>query len=230
MQGGDEGRRPALTANAANPRRAAAVDRPPNQSQPIPPRESAVLLALYERDDAVQVLFIKRTDRVGLHKGEIGFPGGRIEPDDRDALAAALREAEEEVGIPSEAVMPLGALPLVETIVTNMIIFPFVGRLDAPPLLIPSEFEVAKTIEVPLPTLLDPATYHEEDWIIRGVKRRIFVYRYGPYDIWGATGRIVQEFLARLEAWPERPPVFAWTLDEVAAALAATAPPASTAL
>ena len=74
-----------------------------------------------------------------------------------------------------------------------------------------------------LPTLLDPATYHEEDWIIRGVQRRIFVYRYGPYDIWGATGRIVQEFLARLESWPERPPTFAWTLDDIAAALAATA-------
>jgi 8-oxo-dGTP pyrophosphatase MutT (NUDIX family) len=199
------------------------VERAASPIPSTPPRESAVLLALYERDDAVQVLFIKRTDRVGLHKGEIGFPGGRIEPDDRDALTAALREAEEEVGIPPEAVTPLGALPRVETIVTNMIIFPFVGRLDAPPLLIPSEFEVAETIEVPLPTLLDPATYHEEDWIIRGVKRRIFVYRHGPYDIWGATGRIVQEFLARLEAWPDRPPTFAWTLNDVAAALAATA-------
>jgi 8-oxo-dGTP pyrophosphatase MutT (NUDIX family) len=198
------------------------VDRATITPHPTPPRESAVLLTVYERDDAVQVLFIKRTDRVGLHKGEIGFPGGRIELDDHDALAAALREAEEEVGIPPATVTPLGALPLVETIVTNMVIFPFVGRLDAPPLLIPSEFEVAETIEVPLPTLLDPATYHEEDWIIRGVERRIFVYRYGPYDIWGATGRIVQEFLARLEAWPERPPTFARTLDDVAAALAAT--------
>ena len=170
------------------------------------PRESAVLLALYERDDAVQLLFIKRTDRVGLHKGEIGFPGGRIEPDDDGPLAAALREAEEEVGIPPSAVEPIGTLPAVSTVVTNMLIYPFVGRLAAPPTFVLSDFEVAETIEVPLPVLLDPATYHEEDWIVRGTKRRIFVYRHGPYDIWGATGRIVRDFLARLEAWPARPP------------------------
>lgn len=194
-------------------------DRPAIPPHAVPPRESAVLLALYERDDAVQVLFIKRTDRVGLHKGEIGFPGGRIEPDDAGPLAAALREAEEEVGIPPAAVEPIGTLPTVSTVVTNMLIFPFVGRLAAPPIFILSEYEVAETIEVPLPALLDPATYHEEDWIIRGSKRRIFVYRYGPYDIWGATGRIVQEFLARLERWPARPPASAWTLDDVAAAL-----------
>lgn len=196
------------------------LDQPPTASQNTPPRESAVLLALYERDDAVQVLFIKRTDRVGLHKGEIGFPGGRIEQDDEGPLAAALREAEEEVGIPPATVEPIGTLPAVSTIVTNMLIFPFVGRLAAPPILIPSEYEVAETIEVPLPVLIDPATYHEEDWIIRGFKRRIFVYRYGPYDIWGATGRIVQDFLARLERWPARPPAIAWTLDDVAAAMA----------
>jgi len=192
-------------------------------SQPRRLRESAVLIALYERDDAVQLLFIKRTDRVGTHKGEIGFPGGRIETDDASPLAAALREAEEEVGIPVADVTPLGALPAVDTIVTGMLIHPFVGRLDAPPTLIPSPFEVAETIEVPLPHLLDPATYREADWNIRGVPRRIFFYRHGPYDIWGATGRIVQLFLARLEAWDARPPRTAWTLDDVAAALDATA-------
>lgn len=192
-------------------------------SQPTRLRESAVLLALYERDDAVQLLFIKRTDRVGTHKGEIGFPGGRIEMDDASPLAAALREAEEEVGIPVGEVTPLGSLPAVPTIVTGMLIHPFIGRLDAPPILIPNPFEVAATIEVPLPVLLDPATYHEEDWIIGGIQRRIFLYRHGPHDIWGATGRIVQLFLARLEAWPARPPHTAWTLDDVAAALDVTA-------
>ena len=192
-------------------------------AQPRRLRESAVLIALYERDDAVRVLFIKRTDRVGTHKGEIGFPGGRIETDDASPLAAALREAEEEVGIPVADVTPLGALPTVETIVTGMLIHPFVGRLDAPPTLIPSPFEVAATIEVPLPHLLDPATYHEADWIIRGVQRRIFYYLYEGHEIWGATGRIVQLLLDRLEAWDARPPQNAWTLDDVAAALDATA-------
>jgi len=199
------------------------VERNVPSAQPRRLRESAVLLALYERDNAVQLLFIKRTDRVGTHKGEIGFPGGRIEADDASPLAAALREAEEEVGIPSGDVTPLGALPAVDTIVTGMLIFPFVGRLAAPPTLIPSPFEVAETIEVPLPHLLDPATYHEADWMIRGVQRRIFYYLYEAHEIWGATGRIVQLFLARLEAWDARPPQVAWTLDDVAAALDATA-------
>jgi 8-oxo-dGTP pyrophosphatase MutT (NUDIX family) len=185
-------------------------------------RKAAVLIPLYERDGAVQLLFIKRTDRVGLHKGEIGFPGGRLEPEDSGPLAAALREAEEELGIPTHTVLPIGALPPVSTVVTSMLIYPFAGRIAAPPALVPDPYEVAETIEVPLPVLLDPATYHEEDWVIRGVQRRIFLYRHGPYDIWGATGRIVQLLLARLNRWPDRPPHHAWTLDDVAAALRAT--------
>lgn len=194
----------------------------PLTGQPAPPstRESAVLLPLYERGGAPQLLFIKRTERVGLHKGEIGFPGGRIEPGDATPLAAALRESWEELGIPPASVTPLAALPRVSTIVTSMLIHPFVGRLPAPPLLHPEPFEVAETIEVPLAVLLDPATYHEEDWLLRGVRRRVFVYRYGPYDIWGATGRIVQQFLQRLGARPGGPARQEWTLDEVAAVLA----------
>lgn len=185
-------------------------------------RKSAVLVPLYERDGVVQLLFIKRTDRVGSHKGEIGFPGGRLEPGDSGPLAAALREAEEEVGIPPHTVRPLGALPPVSTVVTSMVIYPFVGGLAAPPELILSEFEVAETIEVPLPILLDPANQREEEWLIRETRRRVFFYRHGPHDIWGATGRIVQHFLARLERWPDRPAPTAWTPDDIAAALAAT--------
>lgn len=190
--------------------------------QPAPPSlyESAVLAPIYERDGGPRLLFIKRTHHVGLHKGEIGFPGGRIEPEDASPLAAALRETEEELGIPPALVLPLGALPPVATIVSSILIFPFVGRLPDPPLLRPDPFEVAETVEVPLAALLDPAIYHEEDWLLRGVRRRVFVYRYGPYDIWGATGRIVQQFLARLTAWPDRPLDRPWTLDDVAAALA----------
>lgn len=185
-------------------------------------RKSAVLLPLYARGGVVQLLFIKRTDRVGSHKGEIGFPGGRLETEDSGPLAAALREAEEEVGIPPHTVRPIGALPPVSTVVSGMVIYPFVGQLAAPPELILSEFEVAETIEVPLPILLDPANHHEEEWLIRETRRRVFFYRHGPHDIWGATGRIVQHFLARLERWPDRPAPDAWTPDDIAAALAAT--------
>ncbi len=194
----------------------------PLTGQPAPPsaRESAVLLPLYPRDGALHALFIKRTDRVGLHKGEIGCPGGRIEPPDAGPLAAALRETEEELGIPPAVVTPLGALPTVATVVTSMLIHPFVGGLPGPPALRPDPFEVAETVEVPLAVLLDPASFHEEDWVLRGIHRRVFIYRYGPYDIWGATGRIVQQFLERLRAWPGRPAPPAWTLDDIAAALA----------
>ena len=186
-------------------------------------REAAVLIPLYERAGQPQLLFIKRTDKVGLHKGEIGFPGGRIELDDPSALAAALREAHEELGIPPQTVTPLGALPSVATVVTSMLIFPFVGRLPAPPDLLPDPFEVAETIEVPLAVLRDPANQHEEEWLLRGVRRRIFVYRYGEHDIWGATGRIVQHFLQRLDRWPWGPFDRDWNLDDIAAALEGTA-------
>ena len=193
----------------------------PLTGRPAPPslRQSAVLIPLYERDGAPQLLFIKRTDRVRTHRGEIGFPGGRIEPEDASPLAAALREAEEELGIAPESVTPLGALPPVSTVVTSTLIHPFVGRLDQPPELRPDPFEVAEVVEVPLMTLLDPATFVVEDWVLRGTPRTIFIYRYGPYDIWGATGRIVQQFLARLSEWPGHPPGAPWTLDEVAAVL-----------
>ncbi len=193
----------------------------PLTGEPAPPsrRQSAVLMPLYERDGEPQVLFIRRTDRVGMHKGEIGFPGGRIEPEDASPLDAALREAEEELGIPPSDVTPIGGLTPVPTIVTSILIHPFVGRLDAPPTLRPDPFEVAEAIEVPLATLLDPATYHEEEWLLRGARRRVFVYRCGPHDIWGATGRIVQQFLARLEAWPGHAPGAPWTLDDVVEAM-----------
>jgi 8-oxo-dGTP pyrophosphatase MutT (NUDIX family) len=199
----------------------------PLTGRPAPPtlRESAVLLPLYARDNRPHLLFIKRTEHVGLHKGEIGFPGGRIEAEDATPWAAALREAWEEVGIVPETVQPLGALPPVSTVVTSMLIYPFVGCLPAPPVLRPEPFEVAETIEVPLAVLLDPLTYVEEDWILRGVPRRVFIYRHGPYDIWGATGRIVQQFLRRLTSWLAAPAPDAWTLDAVAAALAETAEP-----
>jgi 8-oxo-dGTP pyrophosphatase MutT (NUDIX family) len=195
----------------------------PLTGRPAPPslRQSAVLIPLYERDGAPQLLFIKRTDRVTTHRGEIGFPGGRIEPEDASPLAAALREAEEELGIPPESVMPLGALSPVSTVVTSTLIYPFAGRLAAPPELRPDPFEVAEVVEVPLMTLLDPATFVVEDWVLRGTPRTIFIYRYGPYDIWGATGRIVQQFLALLSQWPGHPPGAPWTLDEVAAVLSA---------
>ena len=198
------------------------MDRLPDPVAGLHLRESAVLIPIYERSGEPQLLFIKRTDTVGLHKGEIGFPGGRLEPGDPTPLAAALREAYEELGILPEAVTPLGALPSVSTVVTSMLIYPFVGRLAAPPDLIPDPFEVAETIEVPLAILRDPATYHEEDWVVRGVRRRIFVYRYDGHDIWGATGRIVQQFLQRLERWPWGPVDRAWGLDDVAAALEGT--------
>jgi len=193
----------------------------PLTGQPAPPslRESAVLIPLYERDGAPQLLFIKRTERVRTHRGEIGFPGGRIEPEDASPLAAALREAEEELGISPTQVAPLGALPPVSTVVTSTLIHPFVGRLDQPPQLRPDPFEVAEVVEVPLMTLLDPATCVVEERVLRGTPRTIFIYRCGPHDIWGATGRIVQQFLARLSEWPGHPPDAPWTLDEVAAAL-----------
>lgn len=185
-----------------------------------PPRASAVLLPLYARGAEPLLLLIKRSERVAWHKGEIAFPGGRVEPSDGSALEAALRETEEELGIPAPDVAPVVALEPVSTVVSDMLIYPFVGVLSVLPALHPDPFEVAQVLEAPLRCLLDPASFREEVRVVRGVARLIPFYQYGEHKIWGATGRILHDFLTRIaNADPSRDAA-RWTLAVIARALA----------
>lgn len=164
----------------------------------LPLRPAAVLVALVERVDGPRVLLTRRTDDLRHHAGQVAFPGGRIEDEDADPVAAALREAEEEVGLGPALASPCGYLDPFVTI-TGFHVFPVVARVSGGfvPRVDPSE--VAEVFEVPLPFLLDPGNVHprELDW--QGRRRRLLEFRWGGHRIWGATAAMLVNFRRRLE-------------------------------
>jgi 8-oxo-dGTP pyrophosphatase MutT (NUDIX family) len=149
-------------------------------------RPAAVLVPVVRRDEALTVLFTRRTPHLQDHAGQISFPGGRAEPDDASLEATALREAQEEIGLAAERVELLGRLPEYVT-VTGYRVTPVVG-LVAPPLeLRPDPFEVAEIFEVPLAFLLDPENHLRNCVIQEGKRRLYYAMPYRHYYIWGAT-------------------------------------------
>lgn len=192
------------------PRALHALDQPPagpgwNHSElsdllpaGMPLRPAAVLVALIARAQGPRVLFTRRTEALRHHAGQISFPGGRIEADDADPVAAALREAQEEVGLFPALSSPMGYLDPFVTI-TGFHVFPVVATVsgDYVPRLDPSE--VAEAFEVPLHFLLDPANVHELDVDWQGRRRRLLEYRYEGHRIWGATAAMLVNFRRRLE-------------------------------
>lgn len=166
---------------------------------PGPLVRAAVLVPIVERGEAALV-FAQRTDRVGHHKGQISFPGGRIDPDDADDLAAALREAHEEVGLEPARVEPLGLLDDTETVATQYVITPWVGVVRGPVVWQPDGEEIEKVIEVPVAALLDRGCFRVERWARDGVEREVYFYEYRGTTIWGATARILKQYLDLVEA------------------------------
>jgi 8-oxo-dGTP pyrophosphatase MutT (NUDIX family) len=160
--------------------------------------KAAVLMPLVDRGEPF-VVFAKRTDRVGTHRGQISFPGGRVDPSDAGFLEAALRESEEEIGLPRTAVEPLGALDDTETVATQFIITPFVGAVRAPVAWQPDGHEIDKVIEVPLAALRDLANLRVEYRERGGVQHEVLFWDYQGETIWGATARILKQYLDVLE-------------------------------
>jgi 8-oxo-dGTP pyrophosphatase MutT (NUDIX family) len=170
------------------PEEAAAMDAPGT-------KDAAVLVALY--GDPLTAIFTERRADLRRHAGEISFPGGRQDEPDEDLRVTALREAEEEIGLPRAAVELQGALPPVGTFVSGYRIFPFVGTIERPAQLRPQEAEVARILEFTLPEL---RAGHEMKRLIRkGVPVKMPTYTVDGHLVWGATARIVQSLLARLE-------------------------------
>lgn len=165
------------------------------------PREAAVLVGVVVRPDALQVLLTRRTDDLRHHAGQVSFPGGRIEPGDADPVAAALRETEEEVGIPPAQLAPLGYLDPLATI-TGFRVFPVVAQIDPGYRPRPDPREVADVFEVPLAELLVPDNLVRRAIDVRGRPRTIleFVNFSSPERrIWGATASILHNLRLRME-------------------------------
>ncbi|MBI2886216.1 MAG: CoA pyrophosphatase [Chloroflexi bacterium] len=158
-------------------------------------KPSAVLVLVYPRDGQHVVLLTKRTSRVDDHKGEISFPGGAFSPEEDPSLRhTALRESAEEVGLELEYAEVLGELDDTPTR-SSYLISPFVGTLLRPQRFKPHPAEVAELLEIPLPMLLDPRTLRSEPVTYAGREVSGFYYQYQEHVIFGATARILQQFL-----------------------------------
>jgi len=167
---------------------------------PGPLVAAAVLVPIVDHAGEPYILFAKRTDRVGHHKGQIAFPGGVIDPGDRTALDAALREAEEEISLPRAAVEPLGAIDDSETVATRFVITPFVGVVRRPVVWQPDGHEIERVIEVPFELLAAEGSCRVEHWERDGVTRPVYFFDYEDDTIWGATARILVQFLELVRA------------------------------
>ena len=155
---------------------------------------AAVLVPLFKKGGDCHILFTKRSDQVKYHKGEISFPGGVVDEEDLELINTALREAHEEIGLEKSDVQIVGILDDIVTI-TQFIVTPIVGLFPYPYPFKVSEVEIAELIEVPLSSLLDEKCLSTEEIIRSGQKEVVFAYQYGKHIIWGATARILKQFL-----------------------------------
>ena len=165
---------------------------------------AAVLVPITDRGGP-HLLFTKKTGSVPHHKGQFSFPGGIVDVRDGSRVQTALREAWEEIHLPAEAVEVLGMLDDTPTRATNFIITPVVGIVRDPVELRPDGREIERVLEVPLQTLRDPSIFRTEIWERNGEPHPVLFYDVSPADvIWGATARILSQFLALLDE-PETP-------------------------
>lgn len=160
-------------------------------------RPAAVLIGIVARAGAAQVLLTRRTADLRDHAGQIAFPGGKMDPADPGPAATALREAEEEIGLPPDAVEVLGYLDAYLTR-TGFRIVPVVARLRPPFDLVPNAAEVAEVFEVPFAFLMDAANHrlHQREW--RGAPRAFYAIEHETRLIWGITAGILRVLYERL--------------------------------
>ena len=160
-------------------------------------RPAGVLVPISVATGTPRLILTKRSSALKHHPGQIAFPGGKQDEGDADVTAAALREAQEEIGLPPNLPEILGHLPKHET-VTSFTVTPVVAILRTPFQPIPEPGEVDEVFSVPLAHVLNPANYIVESRRWRGHKRYYYAVPFGPYYIWGATARMLRGLAARV--------------------------------
>ncbi|KNG93684.1 CoA pyrophosphatase [Pseudaestuariivita atlantica] len=160
-------------------------------------RDAAVLVAIMEGADGLDVLLTKRSSALKHHPGQVAFPGGKKDNDDADLPATALREAWEEVRLNPDHVDIIGTLPTHET-VTSFTVTPVVGLVTGDFQAEIEPNEVAEAFTVPLHHVLDPDRYRVESRLWQGRRRYYYAVPFGPYYIWGATARILRGLADRV--------------------------------
>jgi len=158
-------------------------------------RQASVLVPLFSNDGRFQVLFTERTSTVEYHKGEVSFPGGTVDLDDDTWEQTALRETFEEIGVREEDVEILGQLDDMTTLTSQFIIHPFVGMIPFPYPFHINRREVERLIEVPLEFFFNPSQPRHHNIEYRGERLEMPAFIYGDAVIWGATERILEDFI-----------------------------------
>ena len=191
------------------PRAVRSLDDPPSPGAAPDPdlrdvlpsviRAAAVLVPVVRRAEGASLLFTRRTDHLTQHAGQVSFPGGRAEPHDPDAVATALRETNEEVGIDARLLQPFGYLDCLETI-SGYCVTPVVAWLDARYRAQPDPREVAEIFEVPLAFFLAPENLRRMRVEYRGRPREVLEFAWAGPRIWGATAAMLLNLVRRLEA------------------------------
>lgn len=156
-------------------------------------------MALFKKRNAWHLLMTKRSDEVEYHKGQISFPGGAADPGDKNIVATALRETDEEIGLQAGQIEILGQYDDHVT-PTGFIITPVVGYIKKLPRLSPKEEEVVEILEVPVSLFLDSVKERMVQMVRYGTMVDVYFYDFGNHEIWGATARISRDFLRETKA------------------------------
>jgi 8-oxo-dGTP pyrophosphatase MutT (NUDIX family) len=198
-------------------RQAVSLDLPYTQRPGNPGAKPAAVLALFggAETNRISLLLTRRTETLDHHRGQMAFPGGTrdlLAEGREDAVTAALRETEEEVGIPREQIRVVGELPAL-IVPSGFEIHPVVGVLKQPIAdvkLNPNAHEIAEAMWIDLETLQSPDTYRLENIEVGPVKFMNHVFQVGPHRIWGATGAMIRNLLDRLASPLFSPSTRSW--------------------
>ncbi len=173
----------------------------PGMAEPGAPlatlRDAAVLIAIVQRPGGLRVILTRRPDHFANHPGQVAFPGGRIDPSDEGPVEAALREAEEEVGLPPQLVDVRGVLSPFAT-GTGFKVYPVIGLVDPSFQARINPGEVAEAFEVPFEFLMDPNNHAQKTGEFRGERRSYYEMPYDRHRIWGVTAHIIVKLYRRL--------------------------------